>query len=86
VSFDRAPDGPGVLGVDDRDGFGQAVGSCATALTEGLVEMGVLVRIRSQNPDHAVIFGDGIEADRIPLDWGQEVTIGPAAERLSLVA
>jgi hypothetical protein len=58
----------------------------AVELTEGLLKTDALLTIRSQNPEDAVIFGDGIEADRIPLDWGQEITLGPAAETLALVA
>jgi hypothetical protein len=58
----------------------------ATELDEGLLDASLPMKIRSENPEHGTIFGDGIEADRIPLDWGQQVTIRPAAERLSLVA
>ncbi|HEX3874947.1 MAG TPA: hypothetical protein VHW26_12420 [Solirubrobacteraceae bacterium] len=57
----------------------------ATELTEGLLDAGALLKIRCENPDHGVIFGDGIEADRILLDWGQQVVIAPAADTLSLV-
>ncbi len=32
-----------------------------------------------------MVFGDGIEQDRISLAWGQEVSIGTAAQRLALV-
>jgi hypothetical protein len=57
----------------------------AADLTEGLLEPGALLRIRCGNPDQGVIFGDGVEADRIVLDWGQEIAIGPAGETLGLV-
>jgi hypothetical protein len=53
-------------------------------LTEGVLEsdqsLSVLVRSES-----LVIFGDGIESDRIPLTWGQTVTITPAPRTLRLV-
>jgi hypothetical protein len=32
-----------------------------------------------------VAFGDGIENDRLPITWGQRLTVGTAASRLSLV-
>jgi hypothetical protein len=33
-----------------------------------------------------VAFGDGIEHDRLPIGWGQRLTVGTAASRLSLVS
>jgi len=32
------------------------------------------------------IFGDGIESDALPFDWGRRVDIHLAAERLHLVS
>ncbi len=32
-----------------------------------------------------VAFGDGIEHDRLPIGWGQRLTVGTAASRLALV-
>ena len=53
-------------------------------LTEGVLEgdqsLSVLVRSES-----LVIFGDGMESDRIPLTWGQTVTITPSPRTLRLV-
>ena len=53
-------------------------------LTEGVLEgdqeLKVLVRSES-----LVVFGDGMEADRIQLAWGQTVTISPARRTLRLV-
>jgi hypothetical protein len=53
-------------------------------LTEGLIgpgaELSVLVRSES-----LVLFGDGIESDRITLGWGRTVTIRAAGRKLVLV-
>ena len=49
-------------------------------VTEGDQALKVLVRSES-----LVIFGDGMEADRVPLTWGQTVTITPARRTLHLV-
>lgn len=58
--------------------------STGAELTEGLVganqELKVLVRGES-----LVVFGDGMEGDRIGLAWGQTVSIAPAARTLRLV-
>lgn len=53
-------------------------------LTEGVIEgdQALTVLVRS---DSLVIFGDGMEADRIQLAWGQTVTITPASRTLRLV-
>lgn len=58
----------------------------ATNITEGLLDEHTPLRIRCENPDSGVLFGDGIEADRIPLDWGQEITVTPASQVLILIA
>ena len=53
-------------------------------LTEGLIgpgsELSVLVQSES-----LVLFGDGIENDRLTLGWGQTVTIRAASRKLVLV-
>ena len=53
-------------------------------LTEGVLEgdESLTVLVRSES---LVVFGDGMEADRIQLAWGQTVTITPAARTLRLV-
>jgi hypothetical protein len=56
------------------------------ALTAGLLEAGATVTVTSELGEGAVVFGDGIEDDRLALDWGQRVTIGAADRRLRLVA
>ncbi|HWT94789.1 MAG TPA: hypothetical protein VN238_17465 [Solirubrobacteraceae bacterium] len=53
-----------------------------TALTGAVVDT---VGVTCELSDGGVVFGDGIEADRLTLDWGQRVTVGVAAERLALV-
>jgi len=55
-----------------------------TSLTEGLLGTGGSMQIRSET-DGLVVFGDGIEADRITLAWGQAVTVSVAGPKLRLV-
>ena len=55
-----------------------------TSQTEGLLSKGEALLVSAES-DGLVVFGDGIEQDRIPLAWGQEVSIGTAAQRLALV-
>ena len=56
-----------------------------TTLTEGLLRPPEALTITCRLGEGAVVFGDGIEADRLQPDWGQRVTVGVAAVALSLV-
>jgi hypothetical protein len=55
-------------------------------LTAGLLAGDERVTVTSELSGGAVVFGDGIEADRLTPDWGQRVTIAAAERRLRLVA
>jgi len=55
-----------------------------TALTEGVLPTGTHITITSET-DELVCFGDGIEADRLALGWGQRIRIETARQRLRLV-
>jgi hypothetical protein len=57
-----------------------------TALTAGLLSSPDAVGVTCELGDGGVVFGDGIESDRLKLAWGQRVRIGVAAEALNLVA
>jgi NAD kinase len=57
-----------------------------TELDGGLVAAPGRVTVTSELGDGGVVFGDGIEGDRLTLDWGRRITIGVAAEQLALVA
>ena len=56
-----------------------------TDLTGGIVAAPDAVTVTCELGEGGVVFGDGIEADRLQLDWGQRVTVGVAEERLALV-
>jgi hypothetical protein len=43
------------------------------------------LEITSELTENAVLFGDGIEADRLHLDWGQHLRIGLADRHFTLV-
>lgn len=57
-----------------------------TDLDGGLVPAPAHLTVTSELGQGGVVFGDGIEGDRLTLDWGRRVTIGVAAEQLALVA
>jgi hypothetical protein len=56
-----------------------------TTLTEGILARPAELRVTCELGEGGVVFGDGIEADRLELDWAQEVRIGVAERRLRLV-
>jgi hypothetical protein len=55
-----------------------------TALVEGDLERPCSLRLVAET-DGLVVFGDGIESDRLTLAWGQEVEVRPARRVLRLV-
>jgi len=55
-----------------------------TALTEGVLFHGQQLRATCET-DGFVVFGDGIESDRLTLAWGQGVAVQAAPTRLALV-
>jgi hypothetical protein len=57
-----------------------------TSLDEGELGAGALVSVQSEMNDGGVVFGDGIEGDRLELDWGRRVEVGVAATKLRLVS
>jgi len=56
-----------------------------TELTEGCVDAGDAVEIVSEMNDGGVVFGDGIEADRIELGFGMRLSVRASDTRLHLV-
>ena len=55
------------------------------SLTEGLIENGDALEVVSEIDDQGVVFGDGIESDRVDFGWGVQASIRVAPERLRLV-
>jgi hypothetical protein len=56
-----------------------------TSLTEGVLGEGqdLAVTVKS---DQLVVFGDGIEADRLTATWGQRITLGLSDRQVRLAA
>ena len=55
------------------------------SLTEGALEAGESLRI-AVGSDQLVVFGDGMEDDRLAASWGQEITVQLGDRPLRLVA
>jgi hypothetical protein len=55
-----------------------------TSRTEGQLAAGQALTVSAES-DQLVIFGDGIEADAVPLTWGQRAHVGLAARTLQLL-
>ena len=58
----------------------------AVAHTGGTLEAGEPLEVSSEMNEGGVVFGDGIEDDRVAFDWGTRARIGVAGTRLRLVA
>jgi NAD kinase len=54
--------------------------------TGGLLAEAQGLIVRSEMNEGGVVFGDGIEDDRVEFGWGTTATVGVANERLRLVA
>ena len=53
-------------------------------LIEGLLDAGEALALEAET-DGLVVFGDGMEADRLTLAWGQRITVRAAEQSLRLV-
>jgi hypothetical protein len=56
-----------------------------TSLTQAIVHAGNALEVVSEMDDDGVIFGDGIESDRIEFSYGKRVALRAAATRLRLL-
>jgi NAD kinase len=54
-------------------------------VVDGDLRQGEHIELVSQMNDGGVIFGDGIERDRLRFDWGMRVSVSIASQRLALV-
>ena len=57
-----------------------------TDIVEGLIDSQQSLVVTSEMDEHGVIFGDGIESDRMTFGYGRRVEIRPAAQSLNLLA
>ena len=60
-----------------------SVTSTGTSLVEGELAIGQALRVVAET-EGLVAFGDGIEADRLTLGWGQEIQVRLASRSLRL--
>ncbi len=59
--------------------------STGVGLDYGCIQPGQCVEITSEMNEGGVVFGDGIEDDRIAFDWGRVATLSRSERRLRLV-
>jgi len=57
-----------------------------TGLSSGTLQAGDQLVVTSELNQGGVVFGDGIEDDYLPFDWGRVASIGIDEQRLRLVA
>lgn len=67
-----------------REAFPSVSTGCT--ITEGRLAASDALQITSEIEDGGVIFGDGLEEDRLRVGWGMRVQVQVAPERLRLVA
>ena len=58
--------------------------STGTSCVDGVLRAGERLALVAET-DGLVVFGDGLEADRLTMSWGQQVRVGVADATLSLV-
>jgi NAD kinase len=56
-----------------------------TTLTAGRITAAQHLTITCELGEGGTVFGDGIEADRVAVDWGERIEIGTASRTLRLV-
>ena len=61
-------------------------GTTGTTLTHGLLHAGQTLTLTSEMDGSGLVFGDGIESDRLDFTWGSQLTIAVAASSLAWVA
>ena len=74
----------GALAFFVREAFPSV--ATGTDLTQGVLEAGEALHVRSEMNEGGVLFGDGLEHDRLEFGWGLRAELRVARERLQLVA
>jgi hypothetical protein len=60
--------------------------TAGVSLTEGRIEEDTALAVSSEMNDGGVVFGGGLEADRLEFGWGRRLEVRVAPDRLRLVA
>jgi hypothetical protein len=66
-----------------REAFPSRATGCS--VTDGILGQAHQLEVTSRMSDGGVIFGDGIESDRIEFNFGRRVVLSMATQRLRLV-
>lgn len=66
-----------------REAFPSRATGCA--VTEGIIDRRGRLDLRSEMDEGGVVFGDGIEEDRLEFGWGRGLTVRRAERTLDLV-
>ena len=71
-------------GRTERQASSGLIASTGTACTEGDLTAGQTLSLTAES-DQLVLFGDGIEADAIPVNWGQAARITVAGQTVRML-